>query len=74
MSDRLSPATRNALVIAGLDPESVAAVIVRALAEDLPGWGLAEPAPGSDGPGAVDATSAATVDAGLVGHGALVSR
>ncbi len=74
MSDRLSPATRGALLAAGLDPESVAAVIVRALTEDLPGWGLAEPAPGSDDPGAVDATSAATVDAGLVGHGALVSR
>nr|WP_050997473.1 MULTISPECIES: carboxylating nicotinate-nucleotide diphosphorylase [Frankia] len=70
-SGRLSPATRSALVAAGLDPEGVVTVIGRAVAEDLPSG---EP----DGPGgragAVDATSAATVDAALVGHGALVSR
>ncbi len=70
-SGRLSPATRSALAAAGLDPEGVVAVIGRAVAEDLP-------SSESDGPsgriGAVDATSEATVDAALVGHGALVSR
>ncbi|MCM3921936.1 carboxylating nicotinate-nucleotide diphosphorylase [Frankia sp. AiPs1] len=70
-SGRLSPATRSALAAAGLDPEGVVTVIGRAVAEDLPSW---EP----DGPGghvgAVDATSEATVDAALVGHGALASR
>ncbi|SNQ48612.1 Nicotinate-nucleotide pyrophosphorylase (carboxylating) [Frankia canadensis] len=70
---RLSPATRSALVAAGLDPDAVVAVIARAFAEDLPSWEAGGTA-GTGAVGAVDATSAATVDAALVGHGALVSR
>lgn len=85
---RLSPGTRSQLAAAGLDADQVVAVIGLALAEDLPGWtadptadpGAATMGPtGASGgatepPGALDATSAATVDAALVGHGALVSR
>ncbi|MCM3884503.1 carboxylating nicotinate-nucleotide diphosphorylase [Frankia sp. R82] len=81
---RLSVGTRSQLATAGLDPDQVVAVIGRALAEDLPGWtpvptatptAASGPADGHAEPsGAVDATSAATVDAALVGHGALVSR
>ncbi|WP_438803291.1 carboxylating nicotinate-nucleotide diphosphorylase [Frankia gtarii] len=70
-SGRLSPATRSALAAAGLDPEGVVAVIGRAVTEDLPS---SESDEHSGRIGAVDATSEATVDAALVGHGALVSR
>jgi nicotinate-nucleotide pyrophosphorylase (carboxylating) len=68
----LSAATYAALSDAGLDPAAVLDVVRRAVAEDLPGGGE----PGRDGaPGAgVDATSAATVGAGLVGRGSVRSR
>ncbi|WP_462188124.1 MULTISPECIES: carboxylating nicotinate-nucleotide diphosphorylase [unclassified Frankia] len=68
---RLSPATRSALASAGLDPDGVVALVGRALVEDLP---VREENEVTGQIGAVDATSEATVDPALVGHGAIVSR
>ena len=83
LAGRLSPATRAAIAAAGLDPEGVLDVVRRALDEDLPaheGRHDAHEGPAWAGlghgsrPGPVDATSEATVDAAMVGHGAIVSR
>jgi nicotinate-nucleotide pyrophosphorylase (carboxylating) len=62
--------TRVALRAAGLDPEGVLDLVRRAVAEDLPGVGPAD----RGGASGVDVTSEATVAAGLVGRGSVVSR